>query len=141
MTDATTSWIRHFLTAEFLRFLMVGGTAAAIHWFARFFLSIYMPFSFAVALAYFVGIATAFALNRAFVFPLSNKPIAIQVSYFISVNLAFLPIVWAASVILARWALPNLGIHHYEEGIAHGIAIMLPVFGAFLLHKFKTFAD
>ncbi|MGH8497583.1 MAG: GtrA family protein [Methylococcales bacterium] len=141
MTKVKAHWIRHFMTGEFLRFLLVGGAAAVINWLARFFLSHYFIFSYAVVIAYFIGIATAFALNRAFVFPLSGKPMAIQVSYFIGVNLAFLPIVWAAAIILAQWVLPNLGIHRYDEGIAHGIAITLPVFGAFLLHKFKTFAD
>jgi putative flippase GtrA len=141
MTQPETPWIRHFLTAEFLRFLLVGGTAAIIHWLARFFLSHFMAFSSAVITAYFVGIATAFLLNRAFVFPLSAKPVAIQISYFVGINLAFLPIVWAASMLLANWALPSLGIQRYAEGIAHGISITLPVFGAFLLHKFKTFAN
>jgi len=101
----------------------------------------YFSFSCAVIVAYAVGIATAFALNRIFVFPRARTPIQTQALYFVAINLAFLPIVWAASMILSTWALPGLGIYTYREGIAHAIAICLPVFGAFLLHKFKTFAN
>ncbi len=139
--DMHATWARHFFTAEFFRFLIVGGSAAVIHWLSRYYLSIHFPFSTAVLMAYGVGIATAFVLNRAFVFPLANKPLKVQAGYFIAVNLAFLPVVWAASIGLSEWILPALGVHHYHEGVAHGIAITLPVFGAFLLHKFKTFAN
>jgi len=119
----------------------VGGSAAVLHWLARFVLSMYFSFSYAVIGAYAAGIATAFALNRIFVFPRARMPIQTQAMYFIAINLAFLPVVWAASMILLIWVLPSLGIYSYREGIAHAIAISLPVFGAFLLHKFKTFAN
>ena len=139
--DMRTTWMRHFFTAEFFRFLIVGGSAAVIHWLSRYLLSMYFQFSTAVVMAYGVGIATAFVLNRVFVFPLSSKPLKVQAAYFVAVNLAFFPVVWVASMVLSEWILPALGVYRYHEGIAHGIAILLPVFGAFLLHKFKTFAN
>lgn len=137
----TLSWLRgHLLTPQFLRFLGVGATAAATQWLARIFLSQHFGFSAAVIIAYGVGMATAFALNRVFVFPGAGKPVEQQVTYFVIVNLASFPVVWAISLFLAGTVLPALGVVSYREGIAHGIAIAVPTFTSYFAHKFLTFA-
>jgi len=133
-------WLKdHLLTPQFLRFLGVGATAAATQWVARIFLSEAFSFSTAVLIAYGIGMATAFALNRLFVFQDAAKPVEQQVAWFVIVNLAFLPVVWAVSIVLADDVLPLLGVSLYRESVAHAIAIAVPTFGSFLLHKFLTF--
>ncbi len=132
--------IRHFLTSQFLLFVMVGGTAAALNWLARHFLSLWFSFPVAVALAYFIGIAVAFSLNRRFVFPYSSRPIAKQARDFIIINLAFWPVVWLASIAFNH-LLIQAGLGMYSEGVAHAIALAIPAFMTFLIYKFFTFGE
>lgn len=132
--------IRHFFTRQFLAFVAVGGTAALLHWLARIALSQWLPFSSAVAFAYGVGLAVAYLLNRAFVFPTSEKPRLAQARDFVLVNLAFFPVVWGASLAFDH-ALASVGFAFHREALAHGVAVMLPMFATFLIYKFFAFRD
>ena len=137
--DRLRRWTAPFFTAQFLRFLFVGATAAGLHWLARFWLDAFMSFSLAVILAYGVGIAVAFTLNAVFVFPGSDRPVARQMRDFVLINVGFFPVVWAASLAL-RWAFTRLGVLDIADDLAHAVAIAIPVFGTFLLYKFVAFA-
>lgn len=97
-----------------------------------------MTFPVAVAIAYIVGILSAFELNRRIVFPTTNRPMAKQARDFILINVAFFPIVWLAAI-LFRIILEHIGITHFVDGIAHGLAIALPMLITFLLYKFVAF--
>lgn len=130
--------IQHFFSTQFLRFLLVGATAALLHWLARYWLSCWVSFPLAVALAYVVGIAVAFELNRRWVFPTSPRPLARQARDFILVNLAFFPVVWVAAVALRGVLSPLLPVD-LVEGIAHALAIALPMLITFLIYKFIAF--
>jgi len=132
--------IKHYFSRQFLRFLAVGATAAVFHWISRYLLSIWLPFSLAVVFAYIVGIAIAFELNRKYVFPSSNRPVRAQARDFLLTNLAFFPIVWGAAVLL-RQLLRDHGVYRYADGIAHGLAIAIPVLITFLIYKFIAFGD
>jgi putative flippase GtrA len=132
--------IRHFLSAQFLRFLGVGITAALLHWLARIVLSQWMPFAWAVALAYGVGVLVAFLLNRAIVFPASTRPAGQQLRDFLLVNLGFFPVVWGASMAIES-ALRSLGVAVYTQALAHGIAIAIPMLATFLMYKFLAFRE
>lgn len=132
--------IRHFFSAQFLLFVMVGATAAVLHWLARYLLSYWLSFPVAVALAYCVGLGVAFELNRRFVFPASSRAAVHQGRDFLLVNLAFFPVVWGASLWI-RDLLLSRGFDTYVEGVAHGIAIAIPVFVTFLIYKFFTFGE
>ncbi len=132
--------LKHFLSRQFAGFLLVGGVAALLHWIARILLSLLMPFTWAVALAYGVGMATAFILNSRYVFPASDKPVEKQARDFFVINTAFFPVVWVVSVQLNK-LLIGLGLRHYTEEVAHGLAISLPVLGTFLLYKFIAFRE
>lgn len=132
--------IRHFFSAQFLLFLIVGTSAAALNWITRLALSAWVSFPVAVLLAYVVGMATAFELNRRFVFPSSPRPMLKQAKVFISVNLAFLPVVWEASILL-KDLLDKTGVVKFSEGIAHGLALTIPVFITFLIYKFIAFGS
>jgi putative flippase GtrA len=132
--------IRHFLSAQFLRFLFVGATAALMNWLARYWLSSWLTFPVAVAFAYIIGIAVAFELNRRFVFPTSNRPLVRQARDFILVNAAFFPVVWLAAL-LFKILLQHFGVNVFVEGIAHGLAIALPMLMTFLIYKFIAFGS
>lgn len=132
--------IKHFVSVQFLLFMLVGATAATLHWLARYVISIWLSFPLAVALAYFVGIAVAFGLNRKYVFPSSSRPVQKQARDFMVVNLIFFPVVWSASIFIRRF-LNEIGVVLYADGIAHGLAITIPVFMTFLIYKFIAFGD
>lgn len=132
--------IKHFLTKQFLCFLAVGGLAALLHWLARIFLSVWLPFSWAVIIAYGVGMMVAFLLNSFFVFPKSEKARHKQARDFVFVNMSFFPVVWFASIQLNHW-LKTLGMISHSEELAHAIAIPLPMLATFLIYKFFAFRE
>lgn len=132
--------IRHFLSRQFLGFLAVGCTAALLHWLARLLLSLWLPFSWAVALAYAVGMAVAFTLNRAYVFSRSDKPVQAQARDFVLINLALFPVVWTVAVVLEA-GLKLAGMARYTEELAHAVAIALPMLASFLFYKFVAFKE
>lgn len=132
--------IKHFFTRQFLGFLAVGGFAALLHWSARIGLSLWLPFSIAVIAAYIIGMSIAFLLNSFFVFPNSEKSRYSQARHFIIVNLAFLPVVWLASLQINRY-LKYWGFSNYSEALAHAIAISLPMLVTFLIYKLFAFKE
>ncbi len=132
--------IKYFLTKQFLGFLAVGGLAALLHWLARLFLSIWLPFSLAVVIAYMVGMLVAFLLNSIFIFPTSEKARHAQARDFVLVNLSFFPVVWLAAVQINHW-LKTVGMISHSEELAHALAIPLPMLATFLIYKFFTFKE
>ncbi len=130
--------IKYFLSFQFLLFLLVGATAASLHWLARCLISIWLSFPVAVAIAYFIGIAVAFELNRRYVFPSTLRPVRKQARDFLLVNLIFFPVVWGASIFIKR-LLNEMTVIAHADGIAHGLAITIPVFMTFLIYKFIAF--
>ena len=132
--------IRVFFTRQFASFVAVGGVAALLHWLSRIALSIWLPFGWAVAVAYIIGITIAFVLNSVFVFPRSTRPRAAQARDFVLINLAFFPVVWAIAVGVNR-GLVALGMTKHSMELAHAIAIPVPMLATFLLYKFLAFKD
>jgi putative flippase GtrA len=132
--------IRLFLSRQFLGFLIAGGLAAFLHWLSRIVLSHWMPFPWAVAIAYIVGMIVAFVLNSFFVFPNSPKPKTRQARDFVIVNMTFFPVVWMASVLINN-ALLTAGIANHTEEFSHAIAVVIPTFITFLIYKFFAFKD
>jgi putative flippase GtrA len=132
--------IKYFFTKQFLGFLAVGGGAAFLHWLARLLLSVWLPFSWAVIVAYGIGMLVAFLLNSFFVFPKSKRSKVLQARDFVLVNLSFLPLVWLASMQVNSW-LKTLGMMQHSEELAHAIAIAIPMLATFLIYKFFTFKE
>ena len=132
--------LKHFLSRQFAGFLLVGATAALLHWLARILLSLVMSYPWAVFWAYGVGMASAFVLNSYYVFPASDKPVEKQARDFFIINLAFFPVVWLVSIQLNK-GLMRIGVETYSEEMAHALAISLPVLGTFLLYKFIAFRE
>lgn len=134
------AFLKHFFTRQFLGFLAVGGSAALLNWSARILLSLWLGFSTAILAAYAISTTFAFCLNSIFVFRHSARPRRKQARDFILINLAFFPLVWAASIGLDH-ALRYLGMRHATEAVAHAGAIGLPMMFTFLLYKFFAFRE
>ncbi|MEP1471071.1 MAG: GtrA family protein [Halieaceae bacterium] len=132
--------LKLFFSKQFSGFLLAGGLAAFLHWWARILLSLFLPFSWAVIIAYGIGMTIALLLNSYFVFPASDKPLAKQARDFFAINLAFFPVVWIASLQLNEM-LVRSGVEHYTHEIAHGLAITVPVLATFLFYKFFAFRE
>lgn len=99
-----------------------------------------MPFSWAVISAYIVGMTVAFLLNSVFIFPKSEKAMHTQARDFVLVNLSFFPLIWLVSVKVNNW-LKTVGMTSHSEGLAHAIAISLPMLATFLIYKFFAFKE
>lgn len=132
--------IKYFFTRQFLLFLAVGGLAAFLHWLARILLSHWFSFSWAVTVAYGVGILVAFLLNSFFVFPKSTKPKQQQARDFIITNICFFPVVWVFAI-EANSILQYYGVVRCTEAVAHAIAVGIPMFATFLIYKLIAFKD
>jgi energy-coupling factor transport system substrate-specific component len=131
--------VNRTLIAQILRFLLLGGLAAAINWLVRFPLSLVLPFSAAILVAYAIGMTAGFALYRAYVFPGSTVPIGRQVAVFLIVNAAGAVVVWSVAMLLVARVFPAADYAFMPEATAHGIAIAVGAAVNFVGHKFLTF--
>jgi len=126
---------------EFLRFVAVGGTAAAVNVGTRLIFSRFMAFEAAVVPAYLCGMATAFLLSRRFVFTgAAGGQVHGQALRFTLVNLVALAQVWLVSVGLARLVFPYLGFTLHADTAAHMIAVASPIVTSYFGHKHFSFA-
>lgn len=124
---------------ELLRFLVAGGVAAAANFLSRMGFSLVMPLAAAVVCAYLVGMAVAFALMRAHVFPPGRGSLARQAAGFVAVNALAVLQTLAVTLLLARWALPALGVERHVEEIAHAAGVAVPIATSYLGHKYLSF--
>ncbi len=124
---------------QVVRFLALGGLAAAINWVARFPLSLVMPFEAAVVAAYAIGMTAGFTLYRRYVFPGSDRPLMQQTAIFLAVNLAGAVIVLGVATGLLALLPGHLPLAA-REGLAHGLAIGVGAVFNFFGHKLLTFA-
>lgn len=124
---------------QIVRFLLLGGLAAAVNWLVRFPLSGFMPFPAAVFVAYLIGMSAGFALYRTFVFPNSSQPVALQAILFLVVNVVGAAVVMGVSIWLVASVLPMLNMRFFPEAIAHGTAIGIGAVVNFVGHKYLSF--
>ena len=133
------AWIarrRRFDTV--FRFLLAGGSAAAVNWIVRFPLSAIMPFWLAVWISALIGMILGFVLYRYFVFPASARSIWGEIRDFLLVNLATTLVVTAVAA-----AFVLVLVHYVDrpvaEAIAHAIAIAAGAILNFFGHRIFTF--
>jgi len=122
-----------------IRFLLAGGFAELMNFGARIVLSFWLPYAAAVVLAYCVGMATAFVLNRQFVFLDTTNRLHEQIIWFVMINLVALLQTLAVSVLLLRVVLPLCGIGWHAEELSHAAGIAVPIVTSYLGHKRWTF--
>lgn len=120
-------------------FLLAGGIAALANFGSRILLSHAMPYPAAIVVAYCIGMATAFLLNRAFVFTQSTNSLSKQASWFVIINLIAVLQTLLVSLLLARWLFSTVGMNFHPETIAHAIGVIVPVFTSYIGHKTLTF--
>jgi putative flippase GtrA len=125
---------------QFPRFLAAGGLAAGANYGSRFVFSAWFGFATAIVLAYGVGMLTAFVLMRRYVFDAHGRALLPQAVKFALVNALAVLQTLAVSLLLARWALPALGLSWQVEALAHAAGVVAPVFTSFVLHRRATFA-
>ena len=122
-----------------MRFLICGGLAAAVNWFARIGLSQWMSFEAAVAVAYAIGMVAGFVLYRTFVWPDHNSSLKRQLVGFLIVNAGSAVIVFLASVGVRE----ALGLVQADGAIAdaaaHGLGIAVGALVNFAGHRAVTF--
>ena len=119
--------------------MLVGALAAAANIGSRIVFDIWTDFLTAMVLAFFVGLTTAFLLNRNWVFLKSGKPWTHEALWFTGVNLAGLAQTLGIAWLLARHVLPGLGQTVLVPETAHSIGVVIPIVTSYLGHKFLTF--
>lgn len=124
---------------QFVLFLVAGGIAAVANFGSRILLGMVMPYVASIIVAYCIGMATAFVLNRAFVFAGSVNTLHRQLGWFVLVNLAAVAQTVAFSLLFARLIFPAIGMEFHPETIAHGIGVIVPVFTSYFGHKWLSF--
>ena len=124
---------------SFLRFAVVGALAAGVNIGVRALLGRYMPFEWAVALAFPVALTFAFAANRRWVFRQEVADWRVAYWRFFLVNLAALAQVWLISVGLYRLLFPTVGFTWHAELIAHTVGVLSPVVTSYYAHKHYSF--
>jgi putative flippase GtrA len=121
-------------------FVLVGGIAAAANFGSRFLFSVFTRFDVAVVLAFFVGLTTAFVLNRAFVFVAERGTSwRTEAVRFTIVNLFGLVLTLGVSLLVLHQLLPMAGITRAAEAISHFAGIAATVASSYFAHKFWTF--
>ncbi len=131
--------IKQFLSHQFLLFLLTGGTAAAVNFGSRILYSVWIPFSYAVILAYLTGMVTAFVLAKLFVFKASQQSMQRSAVFFVLVNLVAIAQTWAISMLLLYVVFPAWGFSFYAAECAQAVGVVVPVFTSYLGHKRWSF--
>jgi putative flippase GtrA len=139
MMFALRRFASFYLSAQFARFVAVGGIALLLHWLSRFVFNLFVGYGWAIVLAYAVGMLVAFILNKIYVFPTSGRSLNFEMFFFFLVNIAAFPLVWAVAYVLGEGVLIKSMPPQPALALAHGFAITLPVFINYALHKLVTF--
>jgi putative flippase GtrA len=124
---------------QFVRFLLSGGAAALVNYGSRFVFSEFLPYVPSIALAFLAGLATGFALMRAFVFVDAGKLSSRQVALYVIVNLVGLLVTVGVSVLVAKVAARAIDDIKIDEAIGHLFGVCAPVLVSYFAHKHFTF--
>ncbi len=123
-----------------VRFLVCGGSAAAINWLARIAFSLLFSFAASVLLAYVVGLVAGFVLYRGVVWKRPDVSVSVQLLRFLAVNAGGAVVVLIVSIGLTKVGLLVSGDTPLVESLAHGCAIALGAVANYLGHSRFTFA-
>lgn len=125
--------------SQFWRFLLAGGVAAVANYGSRFVFSLWLEYTWAIVLAFTVGMTVGFLLMRAYVFDARGKPVGPQVFKYVLVNLLGLAQTLVISLLMARWLLPAIGVVTQAEAIGHLAGVLAPIATSFFAHRMATF--
>ncbi len=125
---------------RFFKFLIAGGTAAALNFGSRFIFSEFMPFEYAIVCAFFVGLTSGFILNKTLVFGPTDNTVRTQIGAYVAVNLIALLQTWIVTLLMASALIPSLGVT-IGEALAHLCGIVVPACTSYFGHKYLTFKE
>ena len=124
---------------RYMRFLLAGGSSALLNSATRWVLNLFMSFELAVALAYLVGMASAYTFMRLFAFEGRGTPVPGQSARFVLVNIGSFLQVWTLSVLLLRVVFPAVEFAWQADTVAHVLALGSLAMTSYLAHKHFTF--
>ncbi|WP_342152120.1 GtrA family protein [Methylorubrum sp. SB2] len=131
------------MNGEVFRFLIAGGSAAAINWGARILLSLALPFEAALIVAYAIGMGAGFWLYRRFVFRGAGAgSVRGQLPVFLAVNMVGMGVVLAVSAGLVAAlgvVMPGLPLP-VAEALGHGVGIAVGAVANYFGHRLLTFS-
>jgi len=126
--------------AQFVAFVGVGGVAALANFGSRFVFATFVGFEASVLLAFWIGLVTAFVLNRRYVFSEARSSTwQTEAVRFLIVNLAGLVVTMVAAVLALRILDTMFGTTPVTEGAAHLAGLGATAVTSYLGHKFWTF--
>lgn len=129
----------HFVSKQFLHFLIAGGIAAAVNFGVGYSFSGLLPFHGDIIIGHLSGMIVAFILFGRKVFEESSNKQSTQLLIFIAVNAAALLQTYLVYYLLMHLVFFHLDHQAYADAIARAAAIVTPIFTSFLGHKYFTF--
>lgn len=124
---------------EFIKFLLVNGSAAGINFGSRFYYGTIMAYAPSVMVAYFTGMIFAFIMCRKYVFSSGKNALRHQMMYFFLVNLVGVALAVSVSVIMNDYGLFFLQHGLLREEVAHFIGLCVPAISSYFGHKYLSF--
>ncbi len=128
-----------FQSKEFVKFMLVGISAAGVNFGSRILLNYKFSYSWSIILAYILGMIVAFILNKWLVFETSSHRTTRQAIMFILVNLIAVLQTYVISLLLVNWLFPLLNFQWHTHEVAHFIGISVPIVTSYIGHKYVTF--
>jgi len=131
-----------FISKEFIRFLLVGGTAAAINFGSRFLFRVFFPYVLSVALAFSLGTVVSFILNKVYTFKAFDESTLAQLVKFVAIAVVSIGIA-SFTVYSGMEIYKYIGItwitEREMESVMHLVAIGVVMIFNFLAMKYFSF--
>jgi putative flippase GtrA len=125
---------------RFLRFLLAAGASVPVNIASRIVFSRWVPFEVAVLLSHVVGMLTAYALTRRWVFASSGRPVQSELVRFAGVNVMSAALTWCVSVALVDLVFPRIGFDLEPELVGHVLGLAAAAVASFVGHSRFSFA-
>lgn len=137
-------WLRvspqTLLEDQRFRFLIAGGSAAAVNWFARMPLGLFMPYWSSIVISQAIGMAYGFVVFRAWVFSgFERRSVFLQIRDFLLVNFAGAATTIGVAIPLRGLLLAVFGTSIMIDPAAHAAGIAAGAIVNFLGHRQYTF--
>jgi len=129
------------IIAQFSKFAVAGGLAAAANFSSRFLFSLFFPYIAAITLAFIVGLVTGFLLMKRYVFKKGSQHTAKQMLIYTLVNIAGLALTIAVSLSVSEFIQNATSFSPpLAEAVGHFFGVGSPIMLSFFAHKKFTFA-
>ena len=100
-----------------------------------------MSYAITVVLSHLVGMLTAYAFAKTFVFEPSGRSVASELNRFAIVNVFSAGLTWVISMALVYAVFPSLQFRYYPELIAHVIGLVCSSVTSFIGHSRFSFRN